>query len=46
MECKNKSNNIKAIYFFNHKDCVWDGLTLVRMKRKQKGFNREIIKYL
>jgi len=44
MECKD-SLNIKAVYMFNPSDCVCDkDGNIIRLKRKQKGFNREVVK--
>ncbi len=44
MDCKDNSFNIKHVYLINPNDCVSDKDGFIRLKRKQKGFNREVIK--
>ena len=45
MECKETQKGIKAIYLIKPSDYIRDtNGNYIRMKRKQKGFDREVIK--
>lgn len=42
MSDNNGNSKITAIYFLDANDCVFDGDTLIRMKRKYGKFKREV----